>query len=89
MRPGLVEVREAILTEHTLQVLFAEHDDVVQAFPTHAPQKPLAERVHARGFHRGAEDPDAGCLGCSFEVGRELVVVVAASGAGSPWSASG
>jgi hypothetical protein len=54
MRPRPIEVHKAILAQHTMQVLLTEHHDVVQAFPTHAPRTPLAERVHGRGLHRGA-----------------------------------
>ena len=76
MRPSAVEVLEAILAQHALQVTRAEHDDVVEALATNAAQETFALGVHAGSPHGGAEDSDARSLRGSVEVHAELVVVV-------------
>lgn len=47
MRACLIEVA-AVLDEHREQVAFAENEDVVEALPSHAPEKAFADRVRAR-----------------------------------------
>ncbi len=49
MRPAGVEVGDVFL-DHAMQLLVAEDEQVIQALPSHTPQKPLAHRI---GLHRG------------------------------------
>jgi hypothetical protein len=44
MRPGLVEVPEAVFVEDALEVTLAEHDRVVQPFATDISEKALSSR---------------------------------------------
>ena len=39
MRTGLVEGLEAVLAQDALEMTLTEHDDVIHAFATNAPEK--------------------------------------------------
>ncbi len=54
MRARLIKVN-GILFEHTVQVLFTEDEQVIQAFTAHAPQQPLADGIRPWCFERRSE----------------------------------
>jgi len=54
MRAGVVEVA-AVFDEGLVQVLFTEHQDLIQALPPHAAEEALAHGVRTRRADRGLE----------------------------------
>ena len=60
VRPCDVEIVEAVLLEHVLDVPLAEDDNVIETVAPDAAEKSLANRIHERGSHGGAEHADAG-----------------------------
>jgi hypothetical protein len=54
VRTGFVEVA-AVFFEDPVQVLFTEHEDMIQALPPDAAEKALAHGVRARRSDRGLE----------------------------------
>src|SRR5690606_25400182 len=76
MRPGPVEVRN-VLGQDGAEVALAEDDDVIQAFPSDAPEKALAGRVHQWRPDGRLQDADPCSLGHPIELSAELVVAIA------------
>ena len=65
-----------VLGDDALEVPGVEHKNVVEALATKRAQKTLADGVHVRRAHRGADHPDAGGTRERIEGGPELVVAV-------------
>ena len=77
MRPSDVEIVEAVLLQHVLEVPLAEDDDVIEALAPDAAEKSLANGIHERSMNGRPKNADAGALCGMVEVGAELAVVVA------------
>ena len=72
-----VEIAEAVLLQHVLEVPLAQDYDVIETVAPDAPEKSLANRIHERSLDRRPKNVDAGTGRGTVEVGAELVVVVA------------
>jgi len=77
VRPRDIEVTEAVLLQHVLDVPHAEDDDVIETVAPDAAEKSLANRIHERSSECGPKNAHAGALCGTVEVGAELAVVVA------------
>jgi hypothetical protein len=77
VRPCDVEIVEAVLLQHVLDVPLAKDDDVIETVAPDAAEKSLANRIHERGLDCRPKNPHAGALCGTVEVGAELAVVVA------------
>jgi hypothetical protein len=76
VRPCDVEIVEAVLLQHVLDVPLAEDDDVIETVAPDAAEKPLANGIHERSLNGRPKNADAGALRGAVEVGTELTVVV-------------
>jgi hypothetical protein len=72
----LVEV-PAVLSENREQVPLAEHENVIEALPTHASEKTFADGVRLRGSHWRLEHSRPHALGRSVELQPIFVVAIA------------
>ena len=59
-----------------MQVLFTEHEDMIQALPPDAAEKALAHGVRARRSDRGLEHFRADPLSSTVEVWAKLVIPI-------------
>jgi hypothetical protein len=64
-------------------MLLTEHEQVVEALATHAPEEALADGVRPRGSNRCLENSRAHSLRHAIEVLTKLVVAIADDEAGS------
>ncbi len=76
VRARLVEVA-AVFDEHREQVLLAENEEVVEALPSHAAEKPFDDCVGARGPDGRLEDPRTSAASDAIELRAVLGVAVA------------
>jgi hypothetical protein len=76
VRTNLVEVA-AVLDEDLVQVLFAEHQRVVQTFSPDAAQEAFAHAVRAGRSNGRLEHSRADALGGAVEVRTELIIPIA------------
>jgi hypothetical protein len=65
-----------VLGDDAVEVPAVEQENVVEALATQRAQKALADGVHVRRAHRGADYPDPGGARERVEGGPELVVAV-------------
>jgi hypothetical protein len=78
-----VEIAEAVLLQHVLEVPLAEDHDVIETVAPDAAEKSLANRIHERSLDRRPKNVDAGTGRGATEIGAELAVVVADDELGS------
>ena len=55
VRPCDIEIVEAVLLQHVLEVPLAEDDNVIEAVAPDAPEKSLANGIHERSFEQPFE----------------------------------
>src|SRR5882724_2539056 len=77
VRPCDVEIVEAVLLQHVLDVPLAEDDDVIETVAPDAAEKSLANRIHEWRLDCRPKNAHAGALCNTVEVGAELALVVA------------
>jgi hypothetical protein len=66
-----------VLGDDALEVAAVEHENVVEALATQRTEEALADGIHVRRAHRGADHTDAGGARERIEGAPELVVAVA------------
>jgi hypothetical protein len=77
VRPRRIEVPEAVLAEHPVEMPLAEYQDVVETIPAHAAQKALAVRIHLGSSRSRTQHANVHGSRSTVEVQPESVVVVA------------
>jgi len=75
MWSGLIEVLH-IGVEHSVELLFVEYQQVVEAFLSHTPQKALADRIGSGSVIRCSENFNGTRVCHAGETGSKLAIII-------------